>query len=81
MKTFKDLEFKQHTVIKDGTQAIMKFPDGSDISIITGSGTYSGTGAYEMMSNRTNRGDGIRGWITPEQITAHMKYIQQNPKP
>ena len=81
MKTFKDLEFKQHTLLRDGTQARMKFPDGSDISIITGSTAYCTPGTYEMMSNRTNRADGIRGYMTPKQITNHMRYIQKNPKP
>ena len=79
MKTFKDLEFKIHSAIADGTHAKMRFPDGSEISIINGSGAYAGTGSYEMMSNRTKSREGIRGWMTPEQITRHMKYIQRNP--
>lgn len=79
-QTFQDLEFKQHRTIPNGTLAKMEFPDGSKISIITGDGTYSGTGSYEMLSNRTNRKDGIQGWITPEEITRHMKYIQKTPK-
>lgn len=80
IKTFQDLEFKKHRTIPNGTLAKMEFPDGSKISIITGDGTYSGTGSYEMLSNRTNRKGGIQGWITPEEITRHMKYIQKNPK-
>lgn len=79
MKTFEDLEFKKHPNSNDWTKATMEFPDGSSISLITGGGSYSGTRTYEMMSNRTNRQGGIRGWVTPEQITSHMKYIQKNP--
>jgi hypothetical protein len=77
MKTFKDLKFNPHPVIPDGTQAIMKFADDTVISVITGSGSYSGYGSYEMFSSRA-KGDGIRGYITPKQINAHMRYIQQN---
>jgi len=79
MKTFKDLEFQQHSSIQDGTIAKLNLEDGSQISIITGKGTYSGTNSFEMMSNRTNSRDGIRGWIDIKQINTHLKYIQKNP--
>ena len=79
MKTFKDLEFQQHSSIQDGTIAKLKLEDGSQVSIITGTGTYSGTNSFEMMSNRTNSSDGIRGWIDAKQINTHLKYIQRNP--
>lgn len=79
MKTFKDLEFKSHPNGM-GLQAKMNFPDGSEISVICGaSHYYCGNDTFEMMSNRTNARHGVKGWLTPEQITRHMIYIQKNP--
>lgn len=80
MKTFKDLEFKQHPLGGKAEQAIMKFPDGSSISVITGDSVFYCTDdiSYEMMSNRSGRG-GVRGWLSPKQISDHMRYIQKNP--
>jgi hypothetical protein len=81
MKTFKDLDFKKHSVFDTGTQAKMILSDGTHISVINGDGAYSGDGTYEMMSGRIGTCDGIRGWLTPKQITRHMVYCQRNPLP
>lgn len=79
MKTFKDLKFLPHSMMAVGTQARITL-NGCKISVITGAaGMYAGTGTYEMMSDRCKSSDGIRGWLTPEQITRHMIYIQKNP--
>jgi hypothetical protein len=80
MKTFKDLDFKEHGLGKDyGVRAVMEFPDGSKISVLGGSDKfYSSKVSFEMMSNRSKR-DGVRGWLSEKQITRHMRYIQQNP--
>jgi hypothetical protein len=34
---------------------------------------------YEMMSNRSQRIDGVSGWVTEKAIYKHMKYVQKNP--
>ena len=78
MKTFKDLEFKPHE-LGDGIHATMKFEDGSEISVIRTSFSYSNNNSFEMMSNRTNTQSGVRGWLSKDNITRHMKYIQNNP--
>ena len=82
MKTFKDLLFKTHPLGENyGVQARMILPEGTEISVIQGKYFYSGLNSYEMMSCRINRNGGVRGWITSKQITAHMIYVQKNPKP
>lgn len=80
MKTFKDLEFKPHPS-GQGQQAKMIFEDGTEISVICGSSFYyCGVNTFEMMSDRITRNGGVRGWLSPEQITRHMRYVQKNPK-
>lgn len=80
MKTFKDLQFYPHPM-GEGKQARITLSDGTKISIICGGRSmYCGEGTYEMMSSRTRSSDGIRGWITEEQITRHLIYCQKNPK-
>ena len=78
MKTFKDLKFLPHA-LGTGTQARITL-NGCKISVVTGrDGFYSGSGTYEMMSDRAKSSDGVRGWLTPAQITRHMIYIQKKP--
>jgi hypothetical protein len=81
MKTFKDLKFKDHPLgPSKGIHAKMWFPDGSHISVIQGPGFYCTVGAsYEVLSSRFHRKGGVRGWMSKQQITSHMKYIQNNP--
>jgi hypothetical protein len=79
MKTFKDLVFKPHPLIK-GEQAKIELPDGTKISVICGNGFfYCGEGTYEMMSDRIRINSGVRGWLSPKKITEHMIYVQKNP--
>ena len=78
MKTFKDLEFNPH-YLGHGIQAIIRFDDGSQISVVQGPHFYCETLTYEMMSNRFHRKYDVRGYLSPRQITRHMIYIQKNP--
>ena len=81
MKTFKDLVFKPHSLgVGCGIQAKTILSDGTEISVIQGKYFYSGACTYEMMSCRVRQNGGVRGWLTPEQITRHMIYVQKNPK-
>jgi hypothetical protein len=79
---FSDLIFKKHPAGMGGYQAVIVFKDGSKLSIIHGEHFYSSRGKrtenslYEIMDRRGS----VKGWRTPKQITAHMKYIQNNPK-
>lgn len=79
MKTFKDLVFETHPV-GSGVQARITLEDGTEISVIQGEHFYSGDVTYEMMSDRITSNGGVRGWLTPDKITEHMKYVQKNPK-
>jgi len=80
MKTFKDLKFKPHPN-GFGKAAAIKLDDGTAISVICGSSFYyCGTHTYEMMSDRITQNGGVRGYLTEKQITAHMIYVQKNPK-
>ena len=80
LKTFKDLEFKPHPLgYKNHIQATITL-NGCEISVIQGSTFYCGFDTYEIMSDRTHQKRGIRGWLTKEQITKHMVYVQKHPK-
>ena len=85
MKTFNDLDFKDHSIHRDGLakEAVMTFEDGSNISVLKGSrslhGFYCSGDTFEIMSSRMS-GDGVKGWVTEKQITTHMRYIQKHPK-
>ncbi len=79
MKTFKDLKFDLHPNGK-GMQAVITTKDGTNISVICGSRFYyCSEGTYEMMSDRIRINGGVRGYLTPSQITAHLSYVQKNP--
>jgi len=91
VKTFKDLEFKDHPMVKSAKeaiangadmeeyakarQAIVKFDNGKELSVVFGSVFYSnGVDTYEAMEY-----DGCepRGYLTKEEVTAYMLEIQE----
>lgn len=86
MKTFNDLEFKPHGYIDGVINAVMTFEDGSEISVLkqtkdeVDANLCCSQVSFEMMSNRSNKSGGVRGWLSKDQITRHMRYIQNNPK-
>lgn len=91
MKTFKDLEFKDHPIsnspIGNGEKmATMSFDNGYGVSVIFGSTFYSnGINTYELAltnkdglcydSDITN--NDVLGYITEEEVSETMKKIQE----
>ena len=77
MKTFKDLEFKPHT-IGYGKQAVMEFENGKNISVIIGEKFYSnGIDTYEIMSSLTDlTHTGVEGYLTKEKVEKHLIELQ-----
>jgi hypothetical protein len=90
MKTFKDLEFKEHPHRPQfNTQAKMFFDNGYGISVITGSGAYkSETRPYEVAVIKGNEEDwslcydtpitdDVIGYNNEEDVTEIMKQVQK----
>ena len=81
MKTFKDLEFNN---ISGLNRAFLEFDNGYGISVISGKGTYSNEGTYEVailykgeLTYNTHITGDVLGWQTPEQITEVIKQVQE----
>ena len=90
MKTFKDLEFKQHPSSIDGfdmgVQARLEFDNGFEVSVVKGPHTYGGDrGLYELAvfkdgeihyDNPIANGD-VVGYLREEDVTDAMLVIQK----
>ena len=86
MKTFKDLKFKKHSVIKNSEKKSIDFDNGHWITTAGGdsnSGLYGdGDFLFEIYSSlqvkswKGFQGYKIKGWQTKKQVTAHMRYLQ-----
>ena len=90
MKTFKDLEFKQHpnsiSEFDMGVNARLEFDNEFGISVVKGPHTYGGNrGLYELAvfkdgeihyDNKVANGD-VVGYLRPEDITDAMNLIQK----
>ena len=81
MKTFKDLQFKPHSIIDNAVQAKMDFDNGTFISVVggeTGSMLYgNGEYSFEVLSSVTKRKpNGVDGWLNKSQVTSRMRYLQ-----
>lgn len=81
MKTFKDLQFKEHKHVKGGIHAVMKFDNGSWISVVGGGEDNflkgNGTTSFEIMSNVTESTEqGVECWLSPQKISQRMRWLQ-----
>ena len=84
MKTFKDLEFKPHS-IGNGLQAIMNFPNGYGISVVRFDGSYtSNDQEWELaifhngcLCYDTPITDDVIGHLTASGVTNIMEQVQQ----
>ena len=90
MKTFKDLEFKQHpssiAEFDMGVQARFDFDNGFGVSVVKGPHTYGGKdGLYELAvfkdgeihyDNQIANGD-VVGYLREEAVTDAMLVIQK----
>jgi hypothetical protein len=85
MKTFKDLQFKEHP-IGMGVQARLEFDNGFEVSVVKGPHTYGGDrGLYELAvfkdgelhyGNPIANGD-VVGYLREEDVTDAMLVIQK----
>ena len=78
MKTFKDLHFKPHKNIKGGVHALLNFDNGTYISVVGGPKFLYGNGvsSFEVKSTVTDKRNDVSGWLSINQVTSRMKYLQ-----
>ena len=85
MKTFSDLEFKQHPTI-DGIQARIHFENGYGASVVKHEWSYGGKdGLYEIavldldnqLTYETSVTDDVIGYLTEDDVTEVLKQIQE----
>jgi hypothetical protein len=84
MKTFKDLEFKNHPM-GQGVQARIYFDNGYGASVVRSEHTYGGSdGLYELavlkngnITYDTPITDDVIGYLTEEGVTEYLQKIQE----
>lgn len=79
IKTFKDLKFNPHTVVKGAVHARLSFDNGTFISVVGGGNGLYGDGitSFEVLSTVTkNSVKGVNGWLSKKQVTRRMRYLQ-----
>jgi len=75
IKTFKDLEFYPHSVVKGGVHAFMEFPGGGWISVVGGDGVYGdGKTTFEVLSSQNE--EEPAGYQSKEEVSKIMADIQ-----
>ena len=86
MKTFKDIEFKEHPSTFGGIIGRIEFDNGYGASVVQGPGTYgSERGLYELavldktgqITYDTPITNDVIGYLRPEDVTDVMEKIQQ----
>jgi hypothetical protein len=79
---FEELEFERTF---DGKQAIVKFPNGYEVSVVRNGLSYGGKkGFYEIgvfdslgrMRDPLGWGDTVKGWLLPSDVTEEMQLIK-----
>jgi len=84
MKTFKDLEFKEHPMPTHfEKQAVINFENGYGVSVINGRSAYCGSDTFEvgvLFENELTYNSGITDDVltyqTPDDITEVMIQLQ-----
>ena len=82
MFTFKDLQFKPHSLFTvDAIQAIMEFDNGYGVSVIRGQYFYCNENTYEVAILKDGDlcydiTDDVLGYQTEDQVTKIMKKLQ-----
>jgi len=83
MKTFKDLEFKPHS-IGNGLQAVMNFDNNYGVSVVKFNGSYGFNSDLwevailykEALTYNTDITDDVLGYQTDQDVTDIMKKVQ-----
>lgn len=85
MKTFEDLEFKDHPNVMGGVRAKIHFANGFGASVVKTPYSYGGrNGLYELavldkdgqLLYDTPVTSDVLGYLTPEEVTEYMKQVQ-----
>lgn len=85
MKTFEDLEFKDHPNGMGGVQAKIQFANGFGASVVKTPHSYGGkNGFYELavfgqdghITYDTPVTEDVKGWLTEDDVTAILAQIQ-----
>jgi hypothetical protein len=75
IKTFDDLEFFPHQVVKGGKHAFMKFPNGEWVSVVGGPGLYgNGETTFEVLTSQNE--EEPFGYQSKEQVSKIMADFQ-----
>ena len=88
MKTFNDIIFKSNPMGEEyGIVSRTKFDNGYEVSVVKSKYSYGGDrGLYELaVLDHSNGGpiyytsvtDDVLGWLTEDDVTAHMAEIQE----
>lgn len=78
IKTFEDLEFKDHPTYKGGKLARIDFEHGHFISVIYGHDCIQcGNTTFEVYSGHENGRKTCKGYRTRRQVTERMRYLQR----
>lgn len=84
MKTFKDLEFKSHS-IGNGLQAVMNFDNDYGVSVVKFNGSYGyNSDLWEVailykdaLTYNTDITDDVLGYQTDQDVTDVMEKVQK----
>lgn len=83
MKTFNDLEFKQHAIIT-GIHAVLDFNNGYGVSVVQGGLGYCDKDTYEVgirkdgcLYYKTPITGDVLSYQTPEDVTEVMRLLQE----
>jgi len=84
MKTFQDLQFKQHNLNPYfESQAVMNFDNGYGVSVINGKGAYASESTYEVavlldgnLCYTSGLTTDVLGYQTEEDVTMIMIKLQ-----
>lgn len=75
IKTFDDLEFFPHQVVKGGKHAFMKFPSGEWVSVVGGPGLYgNGETTFEVLTSQNE--EEPFGYQSKEEVSKIMADFQ-----
>ena len=75
IKTFDDLEFFPHQVVKGGKHAFMKFPSGEWVSVVGGPGLYgNGETTFEVLTSQNEEEPAL--YQSKEEVSKIMADIQ-----
>jgi hypothetical protein len=84
MKTFKDLEFKPHTIMMGGVKARIMFENGYGASVVQTSYSLGGkNNLYELavlynnaITDKTPIANDVLGYLSEDDVTFYLNQIE-----